>query len=139
MFHRFLLVAATAATMSFTPALAETVTAPTEPPAAPKVPSKPRTVAEAKAEMPALRDLLESQLTDYPGTRFRNVTAGLTEMNEFAICGEVNPKNAMGGYAGWRPFWASTANKTFYHSILAKCWIVTPTPGDFTADISSRP
>lgn len=57
------------------------------------------------AKLPLARAVLDRQLADYPSTRFRNVRASFgTDTASIAFCGEVNGKNAMGGYTGWRPF-----------------------------------
>lgn len=54
------------------------------------------------------RKLVLAQLKDPGSAEFRNekLKGGLTVKSSF-LCGEVNAKNAMGGYAGFVPF-AST-------------------------------
>jgi hypothetical protein len=51
-----------------------------------------------------LREKLEQDLFDYPGTRFLNVSAEVVNKDLVAFCGQINGKNRLGGYIGWRPF-----------------------------------
>lgn len=52
----------------------------------------------------AAADRVSQRLKDPSSAQFRNLT--YHNINGFAhvVCGEVNAKNAMGGYAGFRPF-----------------------------------
>lgn len=63
-------------------------------PDAPKQPT-PAQFADA-------RRVLEDRLFDYPAARFRTVRA-----NDFMICGEVNAKNRLGAFTGWKRFGVS--------------------------------
>lgn len=77
----------------------------------------------AVAAIPAARAELDSQLTDYPTARFRNVHVRMVrsvynddegQSNKvpwthrggpiLVFCGEINAKNRMGGYGGWQQF-----------------------------------
>lgn len=77
----------------------------------------------ALAAIPSVREGLDGQLNDYPSARFRNVRARIArsvyasdegQSNKvpwthrggpiLVFCGEINPKNRMGGYGGWRRF-----------------------------------
>lgn len=77
----------------------------------------------AVAAIPAVQAGFDSQLTDYPSARFRNVQARLVrsiyssdegQSNRvpwthrgnvvLILCGEINAKNRMGGYIGWERF-----------------------------------
>ena len=64
-----------------------------------------------------LRDMLikHSNFIDPSSAIFRNVTYasetyGLFGVNIKTWCGEVNVKNQLGGYVGWRPFKITTHN-----------------------------
>ena len=52
--------------------------------------------------------LMESYFRDYPSARFRRVYPHIYEGDSgkqfWYLCGEVNAKNAMGGYTGWDSF-----------------------------------
>ena len=56
-----------------------------------------------QAPTPALltdaRRAFNESLFDYPSARFRDVRG-----NQAVLCGNVNAKNQLGGYVGWRPF-----------------------------------
>lgn len=57
------------------------------------------------AKLPTARSVLDRSLGDYPSARFRAVRVSYgTDATSIGFCGEVNAKNAMGGYTGWRPF-----------------------------------
>ena len=103
MLHRFLLVAATAATVSFTSAMAATAPAPVPNPL----------VADGRAQIPAIKTILDDTLVSYPETRFRSVRlvrTGFTDKPDIVtgFCGEMNTKNRMGGFTGWSKFFVST-------------------------------
>lgn len=61
---------------------------------------------EERVFLESVRDKLDGTLFDYPTARFRDVrivkSGGI-------ICGEVNTKNRMGAYAGWKRFVAIDA------------------------------
>jgi hypothetical protein len=46
------------------------------------------------------QDVVRGNLRDPESARFREVTRG----GEYTVCGEVNAKNALGGYVGFRRF-----------------------------------
>lgn len=48
----------------------------------------------------AIRDALDSRLTDYPSARFRRVRVAADGSH---VCGEVNARGPAGGYEGWKP------------------------------------
>lgn len=48
------------------------------------------------------KDAVRELLRDPNGAQFRNVRLS----SDGHVCGEVNPRNGMGGYTGFRPFFA---------------------------------
>lgn len=50
--------------------------------------------------------VLTRDLRDPLSAQFRNVRK--SERHDFVICGEMNAKNAYGGYVGFRKFWLVT-------------------------------
>lgn len=58
------------------------------------------------AQLAAARTILDSQLRDYEGSKFRDFRAVTSTSKKgkltFALCGEMNARNAMGGLTGWR-------------------------------------
>lgn len=54
---------------------------------------------EAKA-IERAKELVSQSLIDPQSVQYRNVKA----LSEGVVCGEVNAKNRLGGYAGFRPF-----------------------------------
>lgn len=52
----------------------------------------------------AALDLVSAQMIDPASAQFRNVRSVRNRYGEVGICGEVNAKNSMGGYAGFRHF-----------------------------------
>jgi hypothetical protein len=70
-----------------------------------------RVIAEVEAQN--VRPMLDRRLRDLPSTRFQAVFASITTLKDpnfgtdyaaYAICGQINTKNAMGGYIGWQEF-----------------------------------
>lgn len=55
--------------------------------------------APAPALLADARRAFNESLFDYPSARFREVRA-----NQSVLCGNVNAKNQLGAYVGWRPF-----------------------------------
>ncbi len=50
---------------------------------------------------------LDTQLRDYPGARFRNthlMYSMFRGLPHYVFCGEINPRNAAGGFVGWTTF-----------------------------------
>lgn len=54
-------------------------------------------IARGQAEAKAL-------LKDPESARFRNVHIGIDILGNKKVCGEINAKNAFGGYTGFTPF-----------------------------------
>lgn len=50
------------------------------------------------------KDFVREHLKDPKSAEFRNVYPSQTPKGTPAICGEVNSKNAFGGYTGYKPF-----------------------------------
>lgn len=66
---------------------------------------------DAVAALPSIRAQMDDQLFDYPATRFKNVhfitqRASAASAGIIVICGEMNGKNQLGAYVGWRRFLA---------------------------------
>lgn len=64
------------------------------------------------------KDAVRELLRDPNGAQFRNVRLS----SDGHVCGEVNPRNGMGGYAGFRPFVAMspgdpTRSIAYYESL----------------------
>lgn len=49
-------------------------------------------------------DALKHSLSDPESAEFRGLRVVVREQIEFVLCGEINAKNRMGGYVGYRPF-----------------------------------
>jgi hypothetical protein len=49
---------------------------------------------------------VSNQLNDPESARFRDVKAAVTKNGKLVVCGEINAKNRMGGYAGYHLFTA---------------------------------
>lgn len=56
-------------------------------------------------------EVLTRGLRDPLSAQFRNVRK--SEKHDFVICGEMNAKNAYGGYVGFRKFWLNTNHNEF--------------------------
>lgn len=54
----------------------------------------------------AALDAVRAQMLDPESAQFRNVRSVRNRYGEVGICGEVNAKNSLGGYAGFRHFMA---------------------------------
>jgi hypothetical protein len=74
----------------------------------------PTHVQNVERTAPAVRDLLDAQLFDYPTARFRDVRVTANPVAEAEsgrtsghLCGYVNSKNRMGAYVGWQQFLAT--------------------------------
>lgn len=65
---------------------------------------------EAWVTLPAARALISAQLKDPDSTQFRS--DWLTKA--YWLCGELNAKNSMGGYVGFRRFISGGTNGVFY-------------------------
>lgn len=72
----------------------------------------PSQVQHVQQTAPAVRASLEAQLVDYPSARFREVYVTTNPVAEAEsgrrgsgyLCGMVNARNRMGGFAGWQRF-----------------------------------
>ena len=51
-----------------------------------------------------LRKAMETLLKDAESARFTEIRLKQTDPGPWKICGQVNAKNSMGGYAGFTPF-----------------------------------
>lgn len=75
-------------------------------------------VANQERVAPEVRAAFDAELIDYPSARFRDVFVSRNPEAEAErgspgtgyLCGYVNSKNQMGGYAGWKRFMASGSN-----------------------------
>lgn len=70
-----------------------------QPAAAPKHSAQ---ATDTAARVESLKRGLDEHLADYPSARFRDVKMS----DDGAVCGFVNSKNRVGGYAGWAQFYA---------------------------------
>lgn len=64
----------------------------------------PSAQADAAA-LAKVRRALDDQLFDYPSARFREVYFTPTPSGDVLVCGEVNAKNRMGAFIGWKGFY----------------------------------
>ena len=64
--------------------------------------------------MEAAEELVKSKLKDPDSARFRNVRVTPYGSNH-VVCGEVNGKNAYGGYVGFTPFVAGTMSVVLWY------------------------
>jgi hypothetical protein len=81
------------------------------------------------------RTIMDNTLNDFPSARIRNVKARYSRradngQDHINFCGEVNAKNAAGGYTGWRPFALLTGSDLQPTMEGTRVWI----GGDFAAD-----
>lgn len=58
----------------------------------------------------ALQAAVAAELRDPGAAQFRGVRVVATTPAGVNVCGEVNGRNAMGGYAGFQPFFAEVIN-----------------------------
>ena len=57
------------------------------------------------------KSLVADQLRDPEATKFKeDVSVYLTSAGDYIACGTLNGKNAMGGYVGYKPFYARIRN-----------------------------
>jgi hypothetical protein len=117
-------------------------------------------VAMANGYASSVRNKLDGQLVDYPGTRFKNVRATYSprlpgKPDRLSFCGELNAKNRMGGYGGWTTFVYTPEDSGLLliggqdamrglpsAPIVARICdpaIVHWLPNDYTADFASKP
>lgn len=91
----------------------------------------------------AVRDILDSRLTDYPSARFRRVRVSEDGAN---LCGEVNSRTPAGGYGGWAMFslrvdqgetgFRMSQSASVFAEIRDQCAARTDwRSGDFSSDI----
>lgn len=80
----------------------------------------------------AARQAVLFKLTDPDSAKFRNVVVVAKPGQAKAVCGEVNAKNQMGGYTGYKRFIsAGTAKLTYFENDLAdmdEAWRTLCTP-----------
>lgn len=90
-------------------------TAPVSSPSIPaKAATKPHTVVVSPQKMAVYQSAVADTLRDPESTRFRAVRVVREADGTDALCGELNGKNAYGGYVGYEPFYAplvSVGNK----------------------------
>jgi len=81
------------------------------------------------------RKALDVRLIDLPSARFRDVHA-----TEGVVCGYVNARNRMGGYAGWQPFVATvfSEDQTAWLGEEDRIMIETFCVGDRALDAATR-
>ena len=61
----------------------------------------------------AAKSSVADSLRDPPSAQFRGVRM-VTYLHGKVVCGEVNGKNAYGGYVGYRPFVSGTSTSTIF-------------------------
>lgn len=65
------------------------------------------------------RNLVANRLRDPEATRFRDgMSVYVTSAGDYVVCGTLNAKNAMGGYVGYKPFYARIRNEQLEAFIL---------------------
>lgn len=85
---------------------------------------------ETRADVYVLRaeDKLKESLKDAGSAKFRNVFVSRnvngTDTTD-TVCGEVNSKNALGGYAGFKPFVATPSVAFLSESLAPVEWLKT--------------
>lgn len=75
------------------------------PAARPQRPIEPLRLSPARLAL--YQRAVADQLRDPQAAQFRNVRAIRDQDGDEALCGEVNGKNAYGGYIGFQPFYAA--------------------------------
>jgi hypothetical protein len=64
--------------------------------------------------MDAAKDAIRRQLKDPPSARFEGLVERRAADGSLGVCGQVNAKNAMGGYTGALPFVYDVAARAAY-------------------------
>jgi len=57
------------------------------------------------SEVKFVQSVVAEQSREPEAVRFRNLYSFVTSAGDTIVCGEVNAKNAYGGYVGYRPMW----------------------------------
>jgi hypothetical protein len=73
---------------------------------APAAPAAPRTVTVSAQKMAVYQSAVADTLRDPESARFRGVRVVREADGSDALCGELNAKNAYGGYVGYEPFYS---------------------------------
>ena len=59
------------------------------------------------------KTLIADRMRDPEATRFKNEFSSFqTKQGDYIVCGSLNAKNAMGGYVGYRQFYARIRNNS---------------------------
>ncbi|GGC67094.1 hypothetical protein GCM10011504_51370 [Siccirubricoccus deserti] len=72
-----------------------------------RAPAAPRTVTVSAQKMAVYQTVVADALRDPESARFRGVRVIREADGSDALCGELNAKNAYGGYVGYEPFYAA--------------------------------
>lgn len=59
-----------------------------------------------KSSIPTFQKFVADEMRDPESSRFRNVTVVVDANGSDALCGQINSKNAYGGYVGFEWFYA---------------------------------
>lgn len=63
--------------------------------------------------------LVAERMRDPEATRFKSEYAAYkTQQGDYVVCGTLNAKNAMGGYVGYKPFYARLRNNQLESFII---------------------
>jgi hypothetical protein len=81
----------------------------------------PRTVTVSAQKMAVYQSAVADTLRDPESTRFRKVRVVREADGSDALCGELNAKNAYGGYVGYAPFYAPVV--TARDKAIAVVWL----------------
>jgi hypothetical protein len=88
--------------------------------APPPVSAAPHTVTVSAQKMAVYQTAVADTLRDPESARFRGVRVLREADGRDALCGELNAKNAYGGYVGYEPFYASLV--TVGNNAVAVLW-----------------
>ena len=65
------------------------------------------TPTDDKRQVKAVQSLVADRMRDPEATRFKDdAVVYVTSAGDVIVCGTVNAKNAMGGYVGYKPYYA---------------------------------
>ena len=90
--------------------------------------AEPHQLKDAAKLQAALPKVFASVLADPAGAQFQNVAGFVTSDGKKVICGEVNAKNAFGGYVGFKKFFL----------VIGAPVMVEPVPYDQTTQLFAK-
>jgi hypothetical protein len=111
---------------------------------APEVRAQTADPATVKALIVRARQRFDERLNDYPSARFKDVRV-MTDSptGQLSLCGQVNARNQLGGYAGWQTFHFAIDPRFANDSLMmipgddSPCFGITVVPTDFSDQLKA--